>query len=289
VTLGPDAEQSVSILKNGSIVFSALTSNYDIWSVPLDANRGVITGAPAALVRAASTDDLPDLSADGKKLVFRTDRTGRFEQWITDLETGETRSVAEITTDFRASLSPDGSWIAFEGSRQKQTVHIVRSDGAGTTTLNGVTAPWGWSSTSKYLILSRPIGSGESSREASRSMVLLNRETGEITTLIEGQAYQGHFSPDDRWIAFFWADDIVVAPFREGSPIPKDEWVVVTKTEFYEGKPRWSPDGQLLYFTSDRDGFICIYAQRLDPATKRPEGAPLEVYHCATRPRKPMW
>lgn len=43
--------------------------------------------------------------------------------------------------------------------------------------------------------------------------------------------------------------------------------------------PSWSPDGKLLYFLSGRDGFRCIWAQRLDPATKRPAGLPFHVQH----------
>jgi hypothetical protein len=43
--------------------------------------------------------------------------------------------------------------------------------------------------------------------------------------------------------------------------------------------PVWSSDGGLLYYLSDRDGHTCVWAQRLDPATKRPLGAPFSVYH----------
>jgi hypothetical protein len=35
----------------------------------------------------------------------------------------------------------------------------------------------------------------------------------------------------------------------------------------------------LLYYLSELDGFQCIWAQRLDPATKRPVGQPLEISH----------
>jgi hypothetical protein len=35
----------------------------------------------------------------------------------------------------------------------------------------------------------------------------------------------------------------------------------------------------LIYSASDRDGFTCIWAQRLDAATKRPLGAPFAVFH----------
>jgi hypothetical protein len=53
----------------------------------------------------------------------------------------------------------------------------------------------------------------------------------------------------------------------------------VTSGEFRDDKPRWSPDGNLLYFISDRDGFLCFWAQRLDPASKRPIGPPFSIYH----------
>lgn len=39
-----------------------------------------------------------------------------------------------------------------------------------------------------------------------------------------------------------------------------------------------SPDGNLLYFVSDRDGFRCIWAQRR-AQTKRPIDRPFAVYH----------
>jgi hypothetical protein len=47
----------------------------------------------------------------------------------------------------------------------------------------------------------------------------------------------------------------------------------------------WSPDGALLYFLSEREGFRCILAQRLDPATKRllGEAFPVRHFHTARR------
>jgi len=61
-----------------------------------------------------------------------------------------------------------------------------------------------------------------------------------------------------------------------------DEWISITEGDSWEDKPRWSPDGNLLYFTSERDGFRCIWARRLDPSTKRPRGAPFAVFHSHT-------
>ena len=43
--------------------------------------------------------------------------------------------------------------------------------------------------------------------------------------------------------------------------------------------PRWSPDGRLVYYLSDRDGNLCVWAQRLDAVTKKPLGPPSAVPH----------
>jgi eukaryotic-like serine/threonine-protein kinase len=66
------------------------------------------------------------------------------------------------------------------------------------------------------------------------------------------------------------------------------DWIPVTDGENLDDKPRWSPDGNLLYFTSERDGFRCIWAQRLDAVSKRPVSAPFGVYHFHTSRRSLM-
>ena len=66
------------------------------------------------------------------------------------------------------------------------------------------------------------------------------------------------------------------------------DWIPVTDGENLDDKPRWSPDGNLIYFTSERDGFRCIWAQRLDRALKRPAGAPFSVHHFHTSRRSLM-
>jgi hypothetical protein len=56
-------------------------------------------------------------------------------------------------------------------------------------------------------------------------------------------------------------------------------WIPITEGTQWDDNPRWSPDGSLLYFTSERDGYRCIWAQRLDTKTRKPAGAPFSVYH----------
>src|SRR5262249_4894476 len=61
-------------------------------------------------------------------------------------------------------------------------------------------------------------------------------------------AYNGQFSPDGRWVAFgtneSGQEEVVVQPF----PKPFDRSQISTSGGWW---PRWSPDGQELYFVGN--------------------------------------
>jgi len=54
------------------------------------------------------------------------------------------------------------------------------------------------------------------------------------------------------------------------------------------GLSSFSPDGNAIYFTSDRDGYFCVWAVRLDPATKRPVGGPFPYAHFHSSAQRPL-
>jgi dipeptidyl aminopeptidase/acylaminoacyl peptidase len=96
------------------------------------------------------------------------------------------------------------------------------------------------------------------------------------------------FSWDDRWVVFKKLQSldvnqspsqILIAPVRHGLAGKEAEWIAVTDGRYSDDKPQFSPDGNTLYFTSTRDGYLCIWAQRLDPATKHRLGAPFPYEH----------
>ena len=96
---------------------------------------------------------------------------------------------------------------------------------------------------------------------------------------------QASFSADDQWICFLVGlgpsrNRVCIIPFRAGAAAPPEsDWIGVTDGASFEGQPRWSPAGNLVYFVSHRDGFRCIWAQRLDAQTKHPVKAPFAVQH----------
>jgi hypothetical protein len=92
------------------------------------------------------------------------------------------------------------------------------------------------------------------------------------------------FAPDDRWVLFNDTVEsrarIIVAPISDGQGhVDSASWIPITDQKGWADKPRWSPDGRLVYYVSERDGFRCVWAQRLDPASRRPQGEPFAVHH----------
>ena len=76
-----------------------------------------------------------------------------------------------------------------------------------------------------------------------------------------------------------------MARFGFDKPIPSEAWVGITSGG-NDDKPRWSADGTL-YLVSDRDGFRCIWGQRIDPRSLTLTGQVFPAYH-SHRARRSM-
>src|SRR6202042_2706621 len=72
---------------------------------------------------------------------------------------------------------------------------------------------------------------------------------------------------------------IVVGAVRHGTAAGQAGGVAVTEGRDIDDKPEVSPDGNTVYFTFTRDGYLCFWAQRLDPVTKHPLGPPFAFEH----------
>jgi Tol biopolymer transport system component len=102
---------------------------------------------------------------------------------------------------------------------------------------------------------------------------------------------QARFSPDESAIAFVIHMDsefsqIMVAPYHSESSSPQASWIALTDGHSSDTAPQWSPDGRVIYFTSSRDGFRCIWALNVD-ASHKPVGTPFPIYHFHSARRSP--
>jgi WD40-like Beta Propeller Repeat len=114
---------------------------------------------------------------------------------------------------------------------------------------------------------------------------LTSRTEKEFLRVPDKFVFHAFFSWDDRWVAFKalplegMKTQIMIAPVRNGVAGREAKWIAVTDGRYTDDKPQFSPDGNTMYFTSTRDGYLCIWAQKLDPVTKRPVGEPFGYEH----------
>jgi Tol biopolymer transport system component len=282
LTFGTGLEVNPSSVVNGRLVFASLVSNSDIWSLPIAANRGKTLGELRAVVQSAAADVFPSLSNDGQKLAFNSNRSGHSEVWMKDMKTGKEKALTSnpLKKD-RVLLSPDGStvaFVAFDG--EKANLYSVASTGGPVQKLcEGCGYLLNWSPSGRELLYYW--GQGQPIRFG-----LLDVLSGERRTVLQHPTYdllRGIVSPDEGWIAFHMAlpqnqSSVFVAPLRQ-VPAPESDWIRVTEGSGIDSWPFWSPDGRLLYFLSQRDGFRCVWAQSLDFETKHPVGSPINVLH----------
>ena len=61
------------------------------------------------------------------------------------------------------------------------------------------------------------------------------------------------------------------------APVSGGAWRPMTEGVWFDDKPRWGPDGRVLYFVSNRTGIANVWGRRFDGATGTPVGEPFPV------------
>jgi Tol biopolymer transport system component len=284
ITIGEE-RQGGAVEAAGTVVFAGTQVTPKIWSV-------AETGDPHPLaVLDGGVETGFSVSASGRSIAFR--RGG--DVWVRDLDTGR-----EVPLNVRGMddslpslplISPDGGTVAY---RARGIVYAVAVRGAKPKRLcSDCARVWNWSPDGARL-LAQP-------RQRS-TLSVVDTETGARRDLLhhpDANILEARFSPDGRWIALYTGRprgerQIFVAPYREGPALKPEQWIAITAPGENSRNPVWAADGSLLYFLSDRDGFLCLWAQRLDPATRRPKGKPFAFRHfhraryALANPRNPL-
>jgi Tol biopolymer transport system component len=156
--------------------------------------------------------------------------------------------------------------------------------GAAEKICPGTFRPSSWSPDGKVLLVSAGV---------RQETFLCDPGMGALTPILRHSSVSVHsaqFSRDGRWIAFHVTTSpitrrLFVMRYEGPRLYGESEWMPVSEGKAMDREPRWSPNGNVLYYLSTRDGNHCIWAQRLDPLTKRAVGEPASILHLHTARR----
>jgi Tol biopolymer transport system component len=197
-----------------------------------------------------------DVTADGERLVFDSDRDGNFEIYTMPVGASEpTRLTTDPAGDYGPAWSPDGSHIAFHSLRHgTRDVFTMRADGSGLTRrtegpshqLDVDWSPDGGALVFEVLTWDLHLG----------HFSVLTLDSGQSHTLdVVGDF--ARWSPAGDLVAFHGPDGLRVI-----SPSGGESRLIAPITEEY-GEPfysAWAPDGRTLYYLAKGDRGASIHA-----------------------------
>ena len=207
--------------------------------------------------------------------------------WVRDTASNKETQVAGSRFAQRyPAISPSGNLVAYSAFEDKKRIlYVAAPGGVFDNVCEGCLRPTDWSRDEKALLTF-----GGSPYQVSLLDLATHRQTPLLSHPTHNLLY-ARFSPDEHWISFTARtkpnrSEIMIAPLGGPSPIPESAWIRISE-EAPEDAAAWSPDGRTLYFTSSRDGHICLWGQKIDPNSHRPVGQAFALQHFHERPLHP--
>ena len=190
LTVGAGLEVSPTSSKEGVIAFMDAWQRRDIWELPMG-----VASIPSRITTAESFDTSGDVSPDGRRLVYISNRWNQQDIWTVNLRTGqETNLTSDDAEQQNPILSRDGERVAYLVREDDKAPLYVRpySGGFGKRVCEDCGIPTDWSPDGRKLLFNR--------RE-TQSVQVLDIASGETSDLLAAEnchARLARYSPGGR-------------------------------------------------------------------------------------------
>ncbi|HJS24200.1 MAG TPA: protein kinase [Pyrinomonadaceae bacterium] len=222
----------------------------------------------------------PTLSPDGKSVAYAGRASGNWDIYLQNISSGNSFNLTANSSadDSQPSFSPNGDRIAFRSERESGGIYVMNANGESPVRVSDFGFSPSWSPDGGHILIGTEKIPQPSTRPTKSQLWKINIKTGERQRISEGDALQPTFSPHQKRIAYWSRPDrygqrehILTVPAAGG------EAVAVTDGSSTDLNPVWSPDGQYLYFSSNRGGSSNIWRVAIDEDTGVTSGKPEAV------------
>lgn len=228
------------------------------------------------LTDLSKTEYFPSLSPDGKFFAYAGEADGDFDIYRQKAVAGakpDNLTENSIADDTQPAFSPNGEFIAFRSEREQKGIYVMGETGENPRRISDFGYHPSWSPDSKEIVVStQEILSPNVKNYEPSQLWIINVESGEKRLLIEMNAIQPSWSPNGKQIAFWFSQpsgnkrDVAVVAANGGEPVVIGENSLPTAINM---NPVWSPDGNFLYFISNKDENISFWRVKIDQTTGR--------------------
>jgi len=234
-----------------------------------------------ALTDQPGRETFPSLSPAGDFFVYVKEDGGDLDIFWQRLGGGNPVNLTADSPvdDTQPAISPDGAQIAFRSERDGGGLFVMGATGESVRRLTDAGYNPAWSPDGRRIAFATEGVDGPGMRATVSEVWWVDVATGARRRLAAGDAVEPSWSPDGRRIAYWgvpagsgrralWT---VEAAGGAAAPVP------VVDDKAMSWSPAWSPDGEYLYFASDRGGSMGLWRVPIDAGSGRVRGAPQSV------------
>lgn len=290
LTTSADLNEGIALSHDGTkLAFGVRDERIRLWSFPMDTTSGRLTGGGDPITGDTVDALTPVLSRDGTRLVFGMERGGKQELWQQSL--ADSRETLLVAGDKYRRVSPvwahDNGRIMYlrttrggDGETAERQVVTIPASG-GTEQALRTRAPlarlFDWSADGAWILAAVQ---QKTSHGYDLAMVRADG-TGPADVRVlasdpQSDLFKARLSGDQKWVASVGVTGRGVSAIY-AVPAGGGDRVDITSGQHFDDRPRWSPDGRVIYFLSNRSGFLNVWGRRFDPERRQGVGEPFPV------------
>ncbi len=130
VPVGGDNARQPSISRRGNrLAFVRAHFDTDTWEIGMSGSppKG---HSPRRVISSSRSEDCPQISPDGRKIAFASDRSGSSEIWMCDRDGGNALQLTRFgAVSGTPRWSPDGRKIAFDSDKERGDIFVLEVAG----------------------------------------------------------------------------------------------------------------------------------------------------------------